>query len=215
LELRDNESIVIRSASGRLLDPDVHHNGTNSDFWDFEATGIKAIEEPETARSFVHDNGVSGVWCDAGCDFVPSMQNGWWVHHNLVVVNNRRWGVRYEHSPKGLLDGQTVASSKALIECNLVANNGADARGGVSFHDAQNGTVRANAFGPMTVAGVSYAGNRGGRRVRVGEDAVGQDGPVEREGRGQRLKRRAHKRVRMTDTSLTPGGQIVDASDAI
>jgi hypothetical protein len=32
LELRDNESIVISLASGRLLDPDVHHYGTNSDF---------------------------------------------------------------------------------------------------------------------------------------------------------------------------------------
>jgi hypothetical protein len=81
------------------------------------------------------------------------MQNGWWVHDNLVVVNNRRWGVHYEHSPKGLPDDQTVASPKAPRECILVAGNGADARGGVSLNDAQNGTVRANTFGPVTVAG--------------------------------------------------------------
>ena len=213
LEIHHNESIGVGSLTGTFTESDVHHNGSNQDFWGFEAAGLKAVDEGVVARSFVHDNGANGIWCDAGCDNVSSMQNGWWVHDNLVV-NNRRWGIRYEHSPKWLPDNQTVTNTNALIERNLVAGNGADNRGGVSVHDAQNGTVKNNTFGPMSVAGIAYPGNRGGEAIEFGWEKTRSDRTDLWNARaeGNALNGEHINGCGMTDTNSTPGGVLVFCS---
>jgi hypothetical protein len=114
----------------------------------FIASGIKALTEVEVKNSYIHDTQGNGLWCDGGCVDASNMLPGFYVHHNLVV-NNDRAGVRYENS-----------TNAALIEFNEVHGNSYKAnRGGVSVHDAQDALVRNNVFGPATIANVSYDAN--------------------------------------------------------
>jgi hypothetical protein len=101
----------------------------------------------EVKNSYIHDTQGNGLWCDGGCVDASNLP-GFYVHHNLVV-NNDRAGVRYENS-----------TNAALIEFNEVHGNSYAAnRGGVSVHDAQDALVRNNVFGPATIADVSYDAN--------------------------------------------------------
>jgi hypothetical protein len=167
LSVHDNANSAIDSMNGKLLHSDLHHNGTNSDFWAKTATAIKGVKEYEAAFNYVHDNPANGLWCDAGCtDVGAAMPNGFWVHDNLLV-NNGRWGARYEHSPKDLANGVHRTQPSALIEDNQVHGNGykGSSLGGVSMYDAQNATFRNNFFGPKTINGVSYRVNNNRRAI--------------------------------------------------
>jgi hypothetical protein len=161
LTIHDNPNSAINNMNGKLFHSNLYNNGGNSDFWGWTATAVKGINEYEAAYNFVHDNANFGLWCDAGCnDRGAAMPNGFWVHHNLVVNNNRS-GIRYEHSPKGLASGVHRSQPTALIENNEVHGNGYHGPywAGISMHDAQNGTLRNNYFGPKTIGGVSYRAN--------------------------------------------------------
>jgi len=166
LAIHHNEATAIASMNGKLLHSNVYSNGTNPDFMGETAAGIKGIDEFEAAYNFVHDNPGNGIWCDHGCaNAGSSMPNGFWVHDNLVV-NNGRWGVRMEFSPR-VKDGVHSSQPTALIENNSIHANGYEGThfGGASMWDAQNTTFRNNVFGPKTVAGVSYRANVNNRGI--------------------------------------------------
>jgi hypothetical protein len=161
LTIHNNPNSGINNMNGKLLHSNLYNNGTNSDFWGWTATAVKGVHEYEAAYNFVHDNPANGLWCDSMCqDRGAAMPNGFWVHHNLVV-NNGRSGIRYEHSPQGLDPGVHRSQPTALIENNEVHGNGYHGPywAGISMHDAQNGTLRNNFFGPKTIGGVSYRVN--------------------------------------------------------
>ena len=160
LRVHHNEVVGIGSMNGKLLHSNLHHNGTNPDFWGYAAAAVKGVDEYEAAYNYVHDNPANGLWCDECQDAGAAMPNGFWVHDNLLV-NNGRWGVHYEHSPMGLATGVHRSQPSALIESNEIHGNGHNGAiyGGASMSDAQNATFRNNFFGPKTIAGVSYAAN--------------------------------------------------------
>jgi hypothetical protein len=187
LAIHHNDGQGIGSMKGKLLHSNLYKNGTNRDFWGFTAAAVKGVDEYEAAYNYVHDNPANGLWCDHRCsDAGAAMPNGFWVHDNLIV-NNGRWGVRYEYSPI-LKSGEHASHTTALVENNSIHGNGYKRRsgfGGASQRDAQNATFRNNVFGPKTIAGVSYRANArklairfsdSGRRSRTdlwNGDAVG------------------------------------------
>jgi hypothetical protein len=168
LTIHDNPNSAINNMNGKLLHSNLYKNGTNSDFWMNTATAVKGVKEYAAAYNYVHDNPANGLWCDANCtDVGAAMPNGFWVHHNLLV-NNGRWGARYENSPKGLATGVHRTQPTALIEDNEVHGNGyagGSTLGGVSMYDAQNTTFRNNFFGAKTINGVSYRVNINRRAI--------------------------------------------------
>jgi hypothetical protein len=160
LTVHDNQATGIASMNGKLLHSNLYNNGTNPDSWGWSASAVKGVDEYEAAYNYVHNNPVNGLWCDYECqDAGTAMPNGFWVHHNLVV-NNGRWGVRYEYAPI-VADGVHSTQPTALIEYNEIHANGYkdSGYGGASMYDAQNATFRNNVFGPKTIAGVSYGAN--------------------------------------------------------
>jgi hypothetical protein len=160
LTVHNNQATGIASMNGKLLHSNLYNNGTNPDTWAWSAGAVKGVDEYEAAYNYVHDNPANGLWCDYECqDAGTAMPNGFWVHDNLLV-NNGRWGVRYEYSPI-VADGVHSTQPTALIEYNEIHANGYkdSGYGGASMYDAQNATFRNNVFGPKTIAGVSYAAN--------------------------------------------------------
>jgi hypothetical protein len=132
----------------------VELSGLASSSIGFNGSAVKGITEFEAGRLFVHDEQGNGIWCDVGCKADPARTNGFWVHGS-VIVDNARAGIRYENSP-----------TEAVLEDNEIHGNGtAEKRGGIDIRDSQNALVRANAFGPATIGGVSYGAN--GDRIGV------------------------------------------------
>ncbi len=167
--VHDNAAEGVSSANGKLFHSNLYNNGTNPDFWGWSAAAVKGVDEYEAAYNYVHDNPANGLWCDHGCKDVPGMQNGFWAHHNLLV-NNGRWGIRYEYSPRftdGWGQGERVDPAvTALVENNEIHGNGASGGyGGATMLDAQNATFRGNDFGAATIAGVRYPPNSGGKAI--------------------------------------------------
>jgi hypothetical protein len=164
LAVHDNTRKGIGQMRGRLLHSELYRNGTDPLWWGFDATAVKGVDEYEAAFDYVHDNPANGLWCDHGCaDAGTPMRNGFWVHDSLLV-DNGRWGVRYEQSPH-VPSGVRRAEPTALVERNEIHGNGyqdREAFGGASMWDAQHATFRDNVFGAATIAGVSYRGNAGG-----------------------------------------------------
>jgi hypothetical protein len=174
LRIHDNEALGIGSANGKILESNFFSNSTNRDWWGFESASVKGVDEYEIARSYVHDEQANGIWCDHGCVDVPSQPNGFWAHHNLVV-NNDRWGIRYEYSPR-VADGVHASQPTALVELNEVHGNGSvGPRGGISMENAQNGTFRLNTFGAVTIGGTSYTANANNRAILFANPASRTD----------------------------------------
>lgn len=171
LAIHHNDGQGVGSMKGKLLHSNLYKNGTNRDFWGFTAAAVKGVDEYEAAHNYIHDNPANGLWCDHRCNNAgAAMPNGFWVHHNLIV-NNGRWGVRYEYSPI-LKSGEHASHTTALVENNEIHGNGYKRRsgfGGASQHDAQNATFRNNVFGPKTIAGVSYRANAGRLAIRFSD----------------------------------------------
>lgn len=172
LAIHDNDGQGIGTMMGELRHSELYRNGTNPDFGGFTAAAVKGTDEFEAAYNYVHDNPANGLWCDVGCDDVGSARpNGFWVHDNLLV-DNGRWGVRYESAPENLATGVHQSQPTALIEDNEIHANGyegAASYGGASMRDAQNATFRNNSFGPETIAGESYGINVKGRAIYFGD----------------------------------------------
>jgi len=149
-----NEGLGIGNAKGRVLHSEFTDNTRNPDWVGFEGAGVKGVTEFEAAYNFVHDEQGNGLWCDHACTDDAARVNGAWFHHNLIV-NNARWGLRYEFSPI-VASGVYSSQPTFLAENNEIHGNGA---GGTSMVDAQNGIFRSNIFGPTTITGVRYAAN--------------------------------------------------------
>jgi hypothetical protein len=169
LAVHDNPNSGINNMNGKLLHSDLYNNGTMAYFHGYTATAVKGIREYQAAYNFVHNNPANGLWCDHGCsDAGAAMPNGFWAHHNLLV-NNGRWGVRYEYSPI-VSSGTRTSNPTALIEYNEIHANGyKGSYGGASMFDSQNGTFRNNVFGAKTIAGVSYGANNNKRAMYFGD----------------------------------------------
>ena len=161
LAVHHNPNTGIVNMTGKLMHSNLYENGYYRPFQGETAAAVKGVHEYEAAYNYVHDNAANGLWCDHRCsDAGPAMVYGFWAHHNLIV-NNRRWGVRYEYSPI-VASGVHAARPMAFIVANEIHGNGyKGSYGGISMHDAQNGTFRNNVFGARTIAGVRYAPNAG------------------------------------------------------
>ncbi len=158
MRIHNNEGAGISNAKGRILDSEFFSNTEDPQFVKFIGSAVKGLTEFEAARNFVHNEQGNGLWCDVGCVNDSLRANGAWFHEN-VTVNNGRWGLRYESSPRDLATGVHTAKSTFLAENNKVAGNGSDGSGGASNRDAQNGMWRNNEFGPQTIAGKAYGHN--------------------------------------------------------
>jgi len=122
---------------------------------------LKAINEVEVRNSYVHNNQGNGLWCDEFCHDSASHPNGFWIHDNLVVTNDRA-GIRFERV------GDVADAGEALIENNEVHGNSLKlSRGGIDIRDAQNGLVRNNVFEAKTIARVTYPRNRDRVAIRA------------------------------------------------
>jgi hypothetical protein len=157
LQVHHNPAQCINGLRGTILRSDLYNCSQNADYWGFSAGALKTIHEQESAYNFVHDNEAVGLWCDQGCRDNPGTPEGWYQHENLVVDNGRA-GIRYEYSPM-LGNGAHARQPTALIDNNRLAGND---WGGIDVHDAQNATIRANAFGTATIAGTEYPHNGSG-----------------------------------------------------
>jgi hypothetical protein len=157
----DNLAMGINGTKGKVLNSNLYNNGGDSVWWGFGAAAAKTTFESEWGFNYVHDNPANGLWADQGTHNTPEQGvRGWHVHDNLVV-NNGRWGIRYEYSamlPAGehSPESSEATHSNVLVEDNRVAGNG---YGALIQQAAQQGLWRNNTLGSQTVAGVSYAGN--------------------------------------------------------
>ena len=214
LTIHGNHAAGINSMNGKLLHSNLYNNGTHPDAQGFQASGVKGVDEYEAAYNYVHDNAGNGLWCDHGCKQVSAMANGFWAHHNLVV-NNKRFGIRYEYSPRftyGHQDDRIDTTITALVESNEVHGNGSyGQRSGLSMHDAQNGTFRNNNFGSATIAGVSYPKNYG-PAIQFSWETNRTDRTDLYNGKAysNTLRGEAIKGCGMRDNDSAPGGLLVD-----
>jgi hypothetical protein len=156
IEVRDNGAAGILTAKGTFDRVEFTNNTLDRDALGFIAAGIKARNEVEVKNSYIHDTQGNGLWCDGGC-VDGSEPTGFYVHHNLVV-NNDRAGVRYENS-----------NNAALIAYNEVHSNsyGDVNRGGISVRDANDATIQKNRFGdPPNSRNVAISASDSGRSNR-------------------------------------------------
>jgi Right handed beta helix region len=161
IEVRANDAAGILTAKGTFERVEFTNNTRDQDALGFIGSAMKARNEVEVEKSYVHDTKGNGLWCDQSCVDSANSSKGFWIHHNLVI-NNGRAGIRFE-SVGGSNAGE------ALIEYNEVHGNsfGDVNRGGISVRDAQNATIRYNRFGDphnsdnvAIIASDSGGGNR-------------------------------------------------------
>jgi hypothetical protein len=120
----------------------------------------------------VHDENANGIWLDLGRND-PLRTKGYWVHHNLVVNNKPRAGIRYENSPPGLAPGVHTSDVTALIEYNEVHGNSVSAPTNpraVSVRNSQNAVIRGNIFGQATINSVTYRHNGDNVAIRADDN---------------------------------------------
>jgi hypothetical protein len=153
IEVRDNDAAGILSAKGTFDRVEFSNNTLDPNALGFIAAGMKARNEVEVKNSYIHDTQGNGLWCDNYCHDSASHPNGFWVHDNLVV-NNDRAGIRFERV------GDVSTAGEALIERNEVHGNSPnEKRGGISVRDAQNATIQNNRFGKVTIGDHIYLAN--------------------------------------------------------
>ena len=173
LRVHNNDAVGISNTKGRVLDSEFFSNTEDPNFGGFTGSAIKGITEFEAARNFVHDENANGIWLDLGQND-PLRTKGYWVHHNLVVNNKPRAGIRYENSPPGLAPGVHQSEVTALIEYNAVYANStlAPYPRPISVRNSQNAVIRGNIFGEATINGVFYRHN--GQKIAVRADDNGR-----------------------------------------
>ena len=154
VHITGSDGAGITNAHGTFDRIELNDTTQDPNFLGFIGAGLKAITEVDIKNSYVHNNQGNGLWCDEFCHDSASHPNGFWIHDNLVV-NNDRAGIRFERV------GEVSTAGEALIENNEVHGNGLkQPRGGIDIRDAQNALVRNNVFGAKTIAGVAYPRNR-------------------------------------------------------
>jgi hypothetical protein len=149
----DNDAAGILSAKGTFERVELTDNTGDPSALGIIGAGLKARNEVEVKNSYIHDTQGNGLWCDNFCEDSASHPNGFWVHDNLVV-NNDRAGIRFERV------GDVSTAGEALIERNEVHGNSPnEKRGGISVRDAQNATIQNNRFGKVTIGDHIYLAN--------------------------------------------------------
>ena len=176
-----NNDMQGAGASGYILNSHFTDNSQDPNTLGFGAGSMKGITEFVFAYNFVHNEQANGPWYDhslKGAGNVPEMASnpggGAWFHHNLIV-NNGRWGMRYEYVPRDVATGEHPTAPSFLAEDNVMAGNGTEpghVGGGASQEDAMNGTFRNNTFGPVTINGTSYGHNEGNLALRFSDGAA-------------------------------------------
>jgi hypothetical protein len=157
----DNLAMGIGTTKGKVLNSNLYNNGGDRVWWGFAAATAKPTFESEWGYNYVHDNPANGLWADHGTHNTPERGVGGWHVHDNLVVDNGRWGIRYEYSPilpagQHSLEGSEATHPNVVVEDNRVAGNG---YGALIQQAAQQGLWRNNTLGSQTVARVSYAGN--------------------------------------------------------
>jgi hypothetical protein len=161
VHITGSDAAGITNAHGTFDSIELDDTTNNPDFLGFTGSGLKAITEVQVRNSYVHNNQGNALWCDEFCRDSASHPNGFWIHDNLVV-NNDRAGIRFERV------GDVADAGEALIENNEVHGNSLRvSRGGIDIRDAQNALVRNNVFGAKTIAGVAYPRNRDRVAIRA------------------------------------------------
>jgi hypothetical protein len=161
VHITGSDGAGITNAHGTFDRIELDDTTQDPNFLGFIGSGLKAITEVEVKNSYIHNNQGNGLWCDEFCHDSDSHLNGFWVHENLVVNNNRA-GIRFERV------GDVADAGEALIEKNAVHGNSLKlSRGGIDIRDAQNALVRNNVFGAKTIAGVAYPRNRDRMAIRA------------------------------------------------
>jgi hypothetical protein len=161
VHITGSDAAGITNARGTFDSIELDDTTQDANFLGFTGSGLKAINEVEVKNSYIHDNQGNGLWCDVFCHDSVDHLNGFWVHENLVV-NNDRAGIRFERV------GDVADAGEALIENNEVHGNSRKlSRGGIDIRDAQNALVRNNVFGAKTIAGVAYPRNRDRMAIRA------------------------------------------------
>jgi hypothetical protein len=171
IEVMNNEAAGILSAKGTFERVEFTNNTLDPGALGVIGAGLKARNEVEVKNSYVHDTQGNGLWCDNFCEDSPTTTHpkGFWVHHNLVV-NNDRAGIRFERV------GDVSSAGEALIEYNEVHGNSTqENRGGISVRDAQNATIQHNRFGKVTIGTVTYDPNA--RAAIIASDSGRSDRP--------------------------------------
>jgi hypothetical protein len=172
VRVHHNDGVGISNAKGRITNSEFFSNTLDSRFLGVVGSGIKGITEFEAGYNYVHNEQGIGIWHDHstsenGDD--PEMSgnpgSGSWFHHNLVV-DNGRYGIRYEFAPRNAQAGEHLPAPSFMAEDNVLAGND---NAGASHRDAQNGTWRRNVFGPTTVKGVSYGHNLNGTALVISD----------------------------------------------
>jgi hypothetical protein len=172
VRVHHNDAVGIGNAKGRITNSELFSNTLDPRFLGVVGSGIKGITEFEAGYNYIHDEQGHGIWHDHststdGDD--PEMSSnpggGSWFHHNLTV-DNGKYGIRYEFTPRGAQEGEHLPAPSFVAEHNVMAGNGS---AGASQRDAQNGTWRHNEFGPTTVAGVSYGHNLNGNALVISD----------------------------------------------
>src|SRR5215208_850275 len=116
VHITGSDAAGITNARGTFERIELNDTTQDPKFLGFNGSGMKAINEVEVRNSYIHDNQGSGVWCDEFCHDSADHPNGFWLHENLVV-NNGRFGIRYERV------GEVADAGEALIENNEVHQN--------------------------------------------------------------------------------------------
>ncbi len=153
-EFHDNASVGISNVQGRVLRNEAFNNTTNIQFLGCNAGAFKGSVEFEAGYNYVHDEDGNGIWCDNGCENVPSQVNGAWFHDN-VTVRNGSAGMRIEEMPDINPSSDPLAIS-ALVENNISAANAQlTGRADIHVHDSAKTLVRNNSVGaPQTISGI-------------------------------------------------------------
>jgi hypothetical protein len=161
VHITGSDAAGITNAHGTFERIELDDTTQDPNFLGFTGAGLKAINEVEVRNSYIHDNQGNGLWCDEFCRDSDRHPNGFWVHDNLIV-NNDRAGIRFERV------GDVADAGEALIENNEVHGNSLErSRSGIDIRDAQDALVRNNAFGAKSIADVAYLPNASGVAIRA------------------------------------------------
>jgi hypothetical protein len=161
VHITGTDAAGITNAHGTFERIELDDTTQDANFLGFTGSGLKAINEVEVKNSYIHDNQGNGLWCDEFCHDSVDHPNGFWIHHNLVV-NNDRAGIRFERV------GEVADAGEALIENNEIHQNSLElSRGGIDIRDAQDALVRNNVFGAKSISDVAYSPNASGVAIRA------------------------------------------------
>jgi hypothetical protein len=173
----DNPAVGTTNMQGKLLRNEFTNNSSASWALGCNAGGAKSAFEHEAGYNYVHDENGNGLWCDNGCENVPSQANDMWYHHN-VTVNNGSAGIRAEETPD-LNPATDPFQIGYLIEDNISAGNSIQTgRADIHIHDTANALVRNNLVGRgQSVSGAGTISSAGTNVALRASDSCRSDRP--------------------------------------